>query len=247
MSKDDTELKTVTFYPKNYYKKSVNKNKTNKSKKNYFKWIASSWLHPAEDQPAASWYGVVTLVGELLVFFISLYAFFHQMLVNSMLDIDNVFYILNGSKSNIAEGLVYTKLFCYSVIALIVIIGGTYLIIRYLVSNKKENFWDYINTIAHYSGLNFIITIIIFFLGIFSIGGKAISVLAFLALMIFSVAVLVAVIDRAHEEGLDKVYAGIVTALVIALGLFIFYLLFYSILIKIFSIGMSVFMQMMVR
>ena len=75
--------------------------------------------------------------------------------------------------------------------------------------------------------------------------GRAISLLTLFALAIFGIAVLVAVISRSNEEGLDRVYAGIVTALVMGLGFFIFYLLSSEIIMKVISFGVQVFMMMM--
>ena len=251
MSKDDSKLETVTFYPH-----GDEKNKDNSSnaasvaatgkKLNYFKWILSSWIHPGEEVEGAKWYGVVTIVAELLVFFGALYRFFH-VLVKSIFraNLNNVFYIINGGKSSIAELLIYLKLFIFSLIATAIIIGGTYLVSRYLVSGKKENFWTYTNRITHYSGINVILTLVILLFGLFGVAGRTISLLTLFALAIFGIAVLVAVISRSNEEGLDRIYAGIVTALVIGLGFFIFYLLSSEIIMGIIRFGTQVFMSMM--
>ena len=182
MSKDDSKLETVTFYPhsdekaKNDSSSAASAAATGK-KLNYFKWILSSWIHPGEEVEGAKWYGVVTIVAELLVFFGALYRFFHVLVKNSFFgaNINNIFYVLNGGKSSIAELLVYLKLFIFSLIAAAIIIGGTYLVSRYLVSGKKENFWAYTNRITHYSGINVILTLVILVLGLFGIAGRAIS------------------------------------------------------------------------
>lgn len=252
MSKDDSKLETVTFYPHGDGKTKNNSSNvastvTMGKKLNYFKWILSSWIHPGEEVKGAKWYGVVTIVAELLVFFGALYRFFH-VLVKSIFraNLNNVFYIINGGKSNLAELLIYLKLFVFSLIAAAIIIGGTYLVSRYLVSGKKENFWAYTNRIAHYSGINVILTLVILILGLFGVAGQAISLLTLFALAIFGIAVLIAVISRSNEEGLDRVYAGIVAALVIGLGFFIFYLLSSEIIMKVISFGFRVFMSMMV-
>ena len=60
MSKDDSKLETVTFYPH-----GDEKNKDNSSnaasvaatgkKLNYFKWILSSLIHPGEEVEGAKW------------------------------------------------------------------------------------------------------------------------------------------------------------------------------------------------
>ena len=251
MSKDDSKLETVTFYPH-----GDEKNKDNSSsaasaaatgkKLNYFKWILSSWIHPGEEVEGAKWYGVVTIVAELLVFFGALYRFFH-VFVKSIFraNFNNVFYIINGGKSSIAELSIYLKLFIFSLIAAAIIIGGTYLVSRYLVSGKKENFWTYTNRITHYSGINVILTLVILLFGLFGVAGQTISLLTLFALAIFGIAVLVAVISRSNEEGLDRIYAGIVTALVIGLGFFIFYLLSSEIIMGIIRFGVQVFMRMM--
>ena len=252
MSKDDSKLETVTFYPhsdekaKNDSSSAASAAATGK-KLNYFKWILSSWIHPGEEVEGAKWYGVVTIVAELLVFFGALYRFFHVLVKNSFFgaNINNIFYVLNGGKSSIAELLVYLKLFIFSLIAAAIIIGGTYLVSRYLVSGKKENFWTYTNRITHYSGINVILTLVILVLGLFGIAGRAISLLTLFASAIFGIAVLVAVISRSNEEGLDRIYAGIVTALVMGLGFFIFYLLSSEIIMKVISFGVQVFMMMM--
>ena len=216
------------------------------SNRSYFKWLVSSWAHPAEDAPASKWYGVVTIIAELLVFFGSLYAFFHHVLSNSTLfDITTFYNMLTGLKSGPSELLIYTLLFAYSLIAAIVIIGGTYLVSRYLVSGEKESFWDYTNRLAHYCGLNVILVLLILILGACGVGGRVITVLTSFALMIFSVAVIVAVVGKSNEKGLDKVYAGIVASLITGLGYFVFYLLASSILMKVLQIGISILMQMM--
>lgn len=249
MSKDN--LKTVTFYPGSDEKKQNTSTQTSESKSpkkmNYFKWLLSSWIHPGEDVEGSKWYGIVTIIAELFVFFGALYRFFHIMFKNSFFaaNINNIFYMLNGSKSNIAEMLVYLKLFFFSLIAAAIIIGGTYLVSRYLVSGKKENFWAYTNRITHYSGINVILTLVILVLGLFGVAGRAISLLTLFALAIFGIAVLVAVIGRSNEEGLDRIYAGIVTTLVIGLGFFVFYLLASNIILKVITFGMQVFMMMM--
>lgn len=249
MSKKDTQLPTVVFFP-NGDEKVVNNdtdsNTQQSTKKiNYFKWLVNSWAHPGENLAGSKWFGVTTIIGELVIFFGSLYAFFHKMLKNTMLDVDTIFNTLNGAKSGAAELLVYSKLLLYSLIAVAIILGGTYLINRYLVSGKKEDFWTFTNRIAHYSGLNVIFVLIILVLGLTGVAGRLISILTMLALLFFSIAILVAVVGNSNEEGLDKVYAGIVTSLVIGLGYFVFYLLASRILFSIISIGMSVFMQMM--
>lgn len=249
MAKKDNQ-QTVLFSPDG--KESVvgavkhdSTKQTTKKKVNYFKWLVKSWMHPAAETEGSKWFGITTLIGELLLFFVALYAFFHKALANTVFDINNIFYMLNGGKSNAAEILVYSKLFLYSLISIAVILGGTYLINRYLVSGERESFWDYMNRVAHYSGLNVIFTLIILVLGVIGVGGRVISILTVFSLFIFGIAVLVAVVGRSNEEGLDKVYAGIVTGLVIGLGYFVFYLLSSRILLSILSIGMSALMQMM--
>ncbi|WP_290033129.1 DUF6574 domain-containing protein [Ligilactobacillus cholophilus] len=245
------KLQTVVFYPDGSEKvasKVTNNSSENNEKNqsvNYFKWLVNSWIHPGTKCQGAKWFGITTIIAELLVFFGSLYAFFHKVLANTMFDIDNIFYTLNGSKSNIAELLVYSKLFGYSLIAAAIILGGTYLVNRYLVSGEKESFWDYMNRVAQYCGLNVIFALVILILGLIGTGGRVISILTIFSLFIFGIAILIAVVGHSNEEGLDKVYAGIVTGLIIGLGYFVFYILASQILLRILSIGMSVLMQMM--
>ena len=90
-----------------------------------------------------------------------------------------------------------------------------------------------------------ILTLVILLFGLFGVAGQTISLLTLFALAIFGIAVLVAVISRSNEEGLDRIYAGIVTALVIGLGFFIFYLLSSEIIMGIIRFGVQVFMRMM--
>lgn len=241
MLKDNSNLETNTSQSKN------KKASSTKQKTNYFKWILSSWVHPGAETKGAKWYGIVTIVAELVIFFGSLYRFFHVVFENSILgaNMTNIFIALNGGRSKIAEILVYLKLFAFSIIAAAVIIGGTYLVKRYLVSGKKENFWTYVNRITHYSGINVILTLIILIFGLFGIAGRVISILTLFSLAVFEIAVLVAVIGGSNEEGLDRIYAGIVTMLVMGLGFFIFYLLASNIIMKIIALGIQVFMMMM--
>lgn len=243
MQKDDSSLKTDVSDSQVKEKKGS----PTKPKTNYFKWILSSWVHPGTEVEGAKWYGIVTIVAELVIFFGALYRFFHVVFENSVLgaNMTNIFIALNGGKSKIAEFLVYLKLFAFSIIAAAVIIGGTYLVKRYLVSGKKENFWTYVNRITHYSGINVILTFVILAFGLFGIAGRAISILTLFSLAVFEIAVLIAVIGGSNEDGLDRIYAGIVTMLVIGLGFFIFYLLASNIIMKIIALGIQVFMMMM--
>lgn len=248
MLKDDSNLKTVTFDPQGEQLSFAEQQKnSNNSKMNYFKWILSSWVHPGSEVEGAKWYGIVTIIAELVIFFGSLYRFFHVVFENSALgaNMTNIFIALNGGRSKIAELLVYLKLFIFSIIAAAIIIGGTYLVKRYLVSGKKENFWTYVNRITHYSGINVVLTLIILVFGMFGVAGRAISILTLFSLAVFEIAVLVAVIGGSNEEGLDRIYAGIVTMLVIGLGFFVFYLLASNIIMKIIALGIQVFMMMM--
>ena len=58
MSKDDSKLETVTFYPhsdektKNDSSSAASSAATGK-KLSYFKWILSSWIHPGEEVEGA--------------------------------------------------------------------------------------------------------------------------------------------------------------------------------------------------
>ena len=109
------KLQTVVFYPDGSEKvasKVTNNSSENNEKNqsvNYFKWLVNSWIHPGTKCQGAKWFGITTIIAELLVFFGSLYAFFHKVLANTMFYIDINIFILNGSKSIIEVLLVYTE------------------------------------------------------------------------------------------------------------------------------------------
>jgi hypothetical protein len=163
---------------------------------NMWSWFVNSWKHPTQDQQAEKWYGWVTLLVEDLLMGLGL--FIGAQRGASLLG-------LAADTGRFSFGVAVEVMF-FLALGEFVFIGAAYLSYKIIYGHAKS-FSEFTNHVVQTSNLNAIFIVLFFlFMLIFGVAGAFLGTLMlWLALTVFEIALTVVVIGDANPVH-DKFY-----------------------------------------
>ncbi|QNQ82195.1 zinc-ribbon domain-containing protein [Lactobacillus sp. PV037] len=193
-----------------------------KEGKNYWSWLKSGWFHPMEEVDGSSWYGISTLVAEIILTFIGV-----RILIGK-----GISEAIKGSTISIADKSMITKfvsglVFKLSLLTIVIcaaLLAVTYFI-RLFVYGRKENPFSFVNEVSHRASLGVIITVLSFLsLALFSspsIGAIKWNVFLISAGLVLFTLAIYSMIFAGEGAVHDKYFGAILYAIAYAIILYI--------------------------
>lgn len=192
---------------------------------NYFHWIVNSWMHPTEiEKPVSKWFGIVSIVVEILLFSISFFECTKNLIssINSFAGntVNSLASIFGSQLQNIGQLInfdpfsISLKLFIMLIILSLVIFGAVYGI-HCWIFKQRENFFDFINRFAHYTNVILIINALLCVVGLISNSYTLMIILLFLSLCFYILGMTSIIIVYQEPQRFDRFYGAIMVLLVI--------------------------------
>ena len=156
---------------------------------NYWQWLVASWKRPTGEQSAEKWYGIATILGEILLFVLGI-----SVALNG--SISGIF----GSTGGSFTTQVLFELFLFLALAGLGKIVGV-MFGRIFIFQTKTDIYTLINKIAQISGINAIIIVVAFVCCILGANNYRFAVLlAIIALFIFDFACILFTVKGQNEK-----------------------------------------------
>ena len=189
---------------------------------NYWVWLKSGWLHPMEEMEGKAWYGISTLAAEIILTFIGLRILVGKGIGDAIRG-SSISLTDQSMITKFAGGLVF-KLALITIVICAALLAVTYFV-RLFIYGRKENVFNFVNTIVHRASLGTIVTVVSFLsLALFSsasIGAaKWNGILIGAGITLFSLAIYSMIFA---DEGAirDKYFGAIIYAVAYAIILLI--------------------------
>lgn len=199
--------------------------------KSYWQWLVSSWKSPFKVQNVNKYFGLGTLIGENVVFILSIYIIVNGF-VHKASDAANSFVdALSGeSSSNYYTNLSFAffiKMLVFLLLASFLLAGAAYLV-RRTFYESKEGFLAYLNRIANYTNVNVIFNAVIFlfaFLSASIAGVSLIFIMISLITTMWSIGLYTSVLTTNLPVKHDRIYGvfllTIVNAIIISVIMYL--------------------------
>lgn len=154
--------------------------------KSYWQWLVNSWKAPFKLQDVNKYFGLGTLIGENVVFVLSIYIIvngFMRKASNAANAANSFVESLTGGSSESSASYytnlsfaVFIKMLVFLLLASFLLAGAAYLI-RRTFYESNENFLTYLNRIANYTNLNVIFNAVIFLFAFLSASIAGVSLI----------------------------------------------------------------------
>lgn len=132
--------------------------------RNYWSWLKSGWIHPMENVDGSSWYGIVTLLIEIILTFIGIRIYIGKGIneaVAGTLGIGGTISSTDQARATSFAGGIIFKLALLTIVVCAALVAITYFI-RYFIYGHKENVFSLINELVHRDSLSVIVTLVSF-------------------------------------------------------------------------------------
>lgn len=148
--------------------------------RSYWQWLVNSWKAPFKVQNVNKYFGLGTLIGENVVFILSIYIIVNGFMRKASNAANNFVEALSGeSSSNYYTNLsfaVFIKMLVFLLLASFLLAGAAYLV-RRTFYESNESFLAYLNRIANYTNLNVIFNAVIFLFAFLSASVAGVSLI----------------------------------------------------------------------
>ena len=205
--------------------------------KSYWQWLVNSWKAPFKLQDVNKYFGLGTLIGENVVFVLSIYIIvngFMRKASNAANAANRFVESLTGGSSESSASYytnlsfaVFIKMLVFLLLASFLLAGAAYLI-RRTFYESNENFLTYLNRIANYTNLNVIFNAVIFlfaFLSASIAGVSLIFIMISLITTMWSIGLYTSVLATSLPVKHDRIYGvfllTIVNAIIISVIMYL--------------------------
>lgn len=212
--------------PQQPFQRKANSQDFQNSLNSYWKWLVGSWKKPFENQITNKYFGLITLLLEVLLFTLGVGHLAQKgaaVASNAANNINDIKSLFSGSSSSTVSSSYtigfgfYISIILIIFLAAVAMVGVSFLILHAVGGNQsQESFLNYLNRLAHYSNSILILDIafcLILFLA--SVGSTSVLLsLLILSLIsiIWTITLTLGVTTFKNSGQFDRIYGAIISA-----------------------------------